>query len=337
MACKKCESDWVTPTGQDCVSCPHCCKRQRHEARNQGRWIEPTAQKECVECGSAFTATGLQEIRVRVLCNNPECKKKRSKKVRGVSATRRASGVYVLSREPKEKRYCKFSACRKELTRREQKHYCDKACYFAAVDAGEQRFIGRVRDGWAALADWAYAWDARPGERHKGHDHGRYKPRPPCEVCGKECKHRNARCCSHKCTKLWRGARHCKCGEIVENAKLFGRPCCSSCKRESKRIQRRLYGCYRRRCRTYGGFFNNEVRPADVFKRDGYICHICHKKTHRVYSHDDPLSATIDHHPVPLSKGGDHDWHNVRCACKRCNELKGNKWDGQLRMRLLAN
>jgi 5-methylcytosine-specific restriction endonuclease McrA len=53
-----------------------------------------------------------------------------------------------------------------------------------------------------------------------------------------------------------------------------------------------------------------------------------------VYHHDDPLSATVDHHPIPLSKGGDHDWHNVRCACKRCNELKGNKWNGQMRLKL---
>jgi 5-methylcytosine-specific restriction endonuclease McrA len=71
-----------------------------------------------------------------------------------------------------------------------------------------------------------------------------------------------------------------------------------------------------------------------VFKRDGYVCHLCGKNTHRVFSHHDPLSATVDHHPIPLSKGGDHDWHNVRCACKRCNELKGNKWDGQVRLKL---
>jgi 5-methylcytosine-specific restriction endonuclease McrA len=64
------------------------------------------------------------------------------------------------------------------------------------------------------------------------------------------------------------------------------------------------------------------------------VCHICRKKTHKIYSSHDPLSATVDHHPIPLSKGGDHDWHNVRCACKRCNELKGNKWDGQRRLSL---
>jgi 5-methylcytosine-specific restriction endonuclease McrA len=33
-----------------------------------------------------------------------------------------------------------------------------------------------------------------------------------------------------------------------------------------------------------------------------------------------------------LSKGGDHDWHNVRCACRQCNSRKSDAWDGQRRL-----
>jgi hypothetical protein len=334
MACKKCGSDWVTATGKDCKTCPHCSKRQRHEARIQGRWFEPTLQKACVECGCEFTAVGLQEIQGRVLCHNPECKKSRRKKLKDAGNARRAAGVFVLPRGPKEKRCCKFSRCGKELIRRDQKDYCDRVCYFAAIDAGEQQFRGRLRDSWAALADWAYTWDVRPGERPKGHDHKLYIPRPACEICGNECNHRDARFCSSECKKKWRGSRQCKCGSVVENAKAYGRVHCIACKKESRRIRRRMYGCYRRRCKTYGGHFNKEVRPKKVFERDGWICHLCNCKTHKVFANDDALSATVDHHPIPLSKGGDHDWHNVRCACKQCNELKGNKWDGQLMFRL---
>jgi 5-methylcytosine-specific restriction endonuclease McrA len=29
-------------------------------------------------------------------------------------------------------------------------------------------------------------------------------------------------------------------------------------------------------------------------------------------------------HIVPVSKGGQHSWTNVVCACKRCNNRKGN-------------
>jgi 5-methylcytosine-specific restriction endonuclease McrA len=33
--------------------------------------------------------------------------------------------------------------------------------------------------------------------------------------------------------------------------------------------------------------------------------------------------ATIDH-KIPLSRGGSWKRYNLTCACKRCNELKGN-------------
>lgn len=319
MACKKCGSDWVTLKGNDCVSCPHCCKQQRHKAKKEGRWVEPTQQKACDECGSEFTAVGLQQIKLRVLCDNETCKKSRKKRKKYESAERRAAGVYTYPRKPKAKRCCAFSNCGKELTRRDQKEYCSRTCYFSAIDAGEQQFKGRLRDEWASLVDWAYEWDARPYEPPKGHSNPLYVPRPACEVCGKECSHRHAKCCSYECKKKWRGARECACGRIVEQSSAFGRVYCAECKRESRRQRKRMYGSYRRRCRTYGGWFNSDVKPADVFRRDNWVCHLCGRNTHKVFSNEDPLSATVDHYPIPLSKGGDHDWHNVRCACFGCN------------------
>jgi 5-methylcytosine-specific restriction endonuclease McrA len=97
-----------------------------------------------------------------------------------------------------------------------------------------------------------------------------------------------------------------------------------------------MYGSYRKRCRAYGGFFNPDVRPIDVFVHDKWKCHICGAKTHKVFRVGDPRSATVDHHPIPLSKGGDHDWHNVRCACFRCNSIKSDQWDGQVRLPMLV-
>lgn len=330
MACKKCGSDWVTQLGDDCVSCPHCCKQQRCRAKKQGRWVEPTQQKTCEECGIEFTAVGLHAIAIQVLCESPSCKAARHKKKAQASAKQRAAGIYILSRETRPRRHCKFSGCGKELTRRGQKEYCGKPCYFAAVDAGEQQFKGRVRDGWAALADWltgsSWSHPLNHGRRSN------YKPRPLCEVCGAECNDMNARFCSRQCTKKWRGPRKCKCGKMVMHATAFGRVYCVECKKQSRRIQRRMYGSYKRRCQTYGGYFNASVKPKDVFVRDRWLCHICLKKTSKVFDLNNPRSATVDHHPIPLSKGGDHDWHNVRCACFECNTIKGNKWDGQCRL-----
>jgi 5-methylcytosine-specific restriction endonuclease McrA len=52
----------------------------------------------------------------------------------------------------------------------------------------------------------------------------------------------------------------------------------------------------------------------------------------RHWANNHPMEATVDHYPIPLSKGGDHDWHNVKCAHRKCNSERGNKWDGQRRL-----
>jgi 5-methylcytosine-specific restriction endonuclease McrA len=93
-------------------------------------------------------------------------------------------------------------------------------------------------------------------------------------------------------------------------------------------------GTYRKRCRKYGGHYNAEVTRSKVFERDGYVCHVCHKKAKRRWANNHPMEATLDHHPIPLSRGGDHDWHNVRCAHRKCNSEKSDKWDGQRRLTL---
>lgn len=233
-------------------------------------------------------------------------------------------------------RYCQHSPCGKPIKRnggsKDARKYCTKKCYFDAVRAGTQQFKGRVHDVWAALVDWAYTWDAERPKPRLSRDR---KPRHACQHCGKECNVSGTRFCSLSCTKAWRGDRLCKCGAVVPNSSAFSRPACEACKRDLRRQKKRMYGCYRRRCRTYGGHFNPNVKPRGVFVRDGWRCHICGKKTSKFFRLSDPRSATVDHHPIPLSKGGDHDWHNVRCACFACNTLKGARWDGQMRLQLL--
>lgn len=336
MTCKKCGSDWTTKDGSDCKTCPHCCKLQRCKARKEGRWIEPTQQKTCEECGVEFTAVGLHDIAIQVTCKSTACKAARNKRNRRESAERRAAGVYTRSRDPKPERHCKFSGCGKKLTRRDQKDYCGKPCYFAAIDAGEQQFKGRVQDEWARFVDWAYDWDSRPYVPPKGHDSKLYKPRPSCEVCGKECNYRYGKFCSKECCKLWRGPRKCKCGSIVDQARAYCRPSCVDCKRKAKAKYRRYLkqqiGTYRKRCRKYGGYYNAECKRKAILERDDYVCHMCGRKCRNGSDYNHARAATVDHHPVPLSKGGDHDWCNVRCACRSCNSKKSDMWDGQRRL-----
>lgn len=339
MACKKCGSDWVTALGCDCKTCPHCCKQQRHKARSEGRWVEPTAEKLCEECGAKFTAVGLHDIKLRVLCHDPQCRKSRKKKVTKASRARRAEGVFVLPRKQKQKRCCKFSKCGKELTRRDQKEYCDRACYFAAIDAGEQQFKGRVRDEWAGLVDWAYEWDAlrpRPRKKRRG------SVRPPCQHCGKEINSGSSRFCSYACVKNWRGTRQCDaCGVDVPRSNSFSKCRCETCrerlrKEANRRGKNRCGRNHRQRARHHGVAYL-PVPVKAVYERDGYRCQICRRRCLKsaMFSKTDgrihPRSPTIDH-IVPMACGGNHEPGNLQTACHACNSAKGARAAGQLRL-----
>lgn len=313
MACHGCGSDWVTGgnvirpslNGKDCTSCPYCCKLSRCKERKRGRWHGPL--------GEPFRPSVFKKKRRRAKRQSNHC---------------HHCGQKL---KPNQIKYCHrscFYAARKAGTQKWDRTKQTEGCYHRGGrwnSAISKRYVRRVAslDRWLSKASslWGRMWSLHQTQRH-------------CEVCGTACNEGASRFCSYECTKAWRGIRICKCGKEVQNASALSRPACVDCKRVSRRMHRRMYGSYKRRCRTYGGYFNPDVKPLEVFKRDKWRCHVCGVKCHKVFRHDDPLSATIDHTPQPLSKGGDHDWHNVRCCCYRCNTLKGAKWDGQQRLSL---
>lgn len=59
-----------------------------------------------------------------------------------------------------------------------------------------------------------------------------------------------------------------------------------------------------------------------VFERDGWICHLCTEPVDRTLSGRDRLGPTLDH-VVPLSRGGEHSYANVKLAHRRCNVRRG--------------
>ena len=312
MACRGCGSDWVTGgnvirpsmNGKDCTSCPHCCKLSRCKERKRGRWHGPE--------GEPFRPTVFKKKRRRTKRQSNHC---------------HHCGQKL---KPNQIKYCHrscFYAARKAGTQEWDRTKQAEGCYHRGGrwnNAISKKYVERVAglDRW--LSEACSLWQ----RMLKLHETQR-----KCEACGTACKAGASRFCSYECNKAWRGERQCLCGTTVCNASSFGPPpLCNECKRQSRRLKRRMYGCYRRRCKTYGGRYNSTVRPRDVFERDSWRCHVCGRKTHMVFSVYDPRSATVDHHPIPLSKGGDHDWHNVRCCCFKCNSLKGSKWDGQRRI-----
>jgi 5-methylcytosine-specific restriction endonuclease McrA len=66
-----------------------------------------------------------------------------------------------------------------------------------------------------------------------------------------------------------------------------------------------------------------------VFERDGWRCHLCHRKTPQRLRGTHKSAAPELDHIVPISKGGAHSYANTACSCRRCNGLKSNNVLGQ--------
>jgi len=64
---------------------------------------------------------------------------------------------------------------------------------------------------------------------------------------------------------------------------------------------------------------------ANLYRRDNGICQLCGYPVESPGTRGIPLSAraSIDH-TIPLSKGGPHEWENVRLAHVGCNSRRGN-------------
>ena len=76
-----------------------------------------------------------------------------------------------------------------------------------------------------------------------------------------------------------------------------------------------------------------DFNPVDVFKRDGYRCQLCGKKTRPDFKNPNHLLYPNLDHIIPLSDGGDHSMANTQCLCHQCNSAKYNTGKGdQLRM-----
>jgi hypothetical protein len=66
------------------------------------------------------------------------------------------------------------------------------------------------------------------------------------------------------------------------------------------------------------------VSDDQILDRDGWRCHICHRKIKPTPRNPHPKSRSIDH-IVPLSEGGDDTAANKRAAHLGCNMARGNR------------
>lgn len=352
MACMKCGSGWVTLKGKDMVSCPECCKQQRCKARKQGR-LPDHETKLCERCGAPFRVVGGNAIARSTKCSSCLAVAEQSRERQKRYQARVKAGLKVPGTRDKLKASEMCKRCGKPLDCANQSKYCGRQCFLEARKAGQQSWdrTRQLESVWHRGGRWANA----PSTKYigvlneamqsvlNGWDEFRRMltsgAGSTCEICGASTYGPKARFCSMDClAKSERTVPCYKCGGPAVAKGVARRKMCQQCfanaeKEYRKRIKKEQ-GTYRKRCRKYGGHYNAEVTRPKVFERDGYKCHVCGKKALKHWANNDPSEATVDHHPIPLSHGGDHDWHNVRCAHRQCNAEKTNRWDGQRRLAL---
>lgn len=348
MACMNCRSAWVTRKGKDMASCPECCTMQRVKARKQGR-LPASEQRNCQRCGGVFEAVGGNALRHARFCGTclPIAQKERRAKWKAdVAAGRRIVTRAKTKRPPRKCPVCDVALGPN------QRAYCSRRCFGIARKNGTHAWdrTNQLESVWHRGGRWVCAPSRKPvKEITTSFQSFLSKVRTLmvrvtrqaklCKVCGARVGESSRAYCSVACMKSDRLNANCfKCGEPTQVGPTNKRSLCHGCRRKAIRLERKLRkrdrGTYRKRCRKYGGYYNPDVTRVKVFERDGWVCHVCHRKTLRFWAHNDPREATVDHHPIPLSCGGDHDWHNVRCACRECNSEKSDSWDGQRRLAL---
>lgn len=68
-------------------------------------------------------------------------------------------------------------------------------------------------------------------------------------------------------------------------------------------------------------------RHRNILRRDHPPCGICHRDIDYTLPHLDPGEFVVDH-VIPLARGGRDVLENKQAAHRLCNELKGDKVDG---------
>lgn len=85
----------------------------------------------------------------------------------------------------------------------------------------------------------------------------------------------------------------------------------------------------RRRAQKKGAELRHRVEAEVVYARDGYVCRLCDEST--VPGGPYALRPSVDH-IVPLIRGGEHSYINVQTAHCKCNSMKGDRLETELRL-----
>lgn len=176
--------------------------------------------------------------------------------------------------------------------------------------------------------------------------HPRELPATNCLFCDNVLvnKHKDARYCSRRCSVSHRNriigktsrpiivTYVClKCGRSLEGRALNTQYCSRACQAREQQ---------ERRSRKKSVAPVEIIYPGDIFRRDSWVCHLCHEVVDPLLGSQHPLMASVDHIiPVKDSNYPGHVWENLATAHLQCNIRKSNKvtlgdWSLYYRLRL---
>jgi len=117
--------------------------------------------------------------------------------------------------------------------------------------------------------------------------------------------------------------RFCSCGAPLAGKRFKH---CADC---ARRIENK-HGELRRRVKLKSAWVDSDITVQGVFRRDGGRCWLCGEQCNpNDFVERDGVIICGDQYPsidhvIPLSKGGEHSWANVKLAHRRCNYLKSD-------------
>lgn len=137
--------------------------------------------------------------------------------------------------------------------------------------------------------------------------------------------HPESRYCSILCRR--RGAKvecvHCRA--VVFKVSPRPNTSCDDCQRKLRRSRWEKENRAKRSRNS--GTRAEKIDRLEVFKRNGWMCHLCWTTVDPSLRAPHPRSATLDH-ILPRSLGGLHTVENVQLAHYGCNSRKRNRIDG---------
>ena len=208
----------------------------------------------------------------------------------------------------------KMSGTSKSLNR-----FCSMACRVGAAAAERAPIYSGIYAGYCIGCDMPFV-----SRRKKLYCQEGCRPEPTSTMPEvKQCK-----CCDKEYVPVSTGGRpsvYCS-DQCRERGRALSRTI-------GHRVNRLKYGTTHRKRARQAGVAYEPVNKIKVFDRDGWRCQICGKNTPRLRMGGMTTNAPELDHRIPLSKGGGHLYVNVQCACRKCNNDKGNKTEaGQMPM-----